>query len=142
MTEKLWNFLKKFLKFAKKKQDVEKLIKDVYKNYPKSHQDSELIVRPAHMMAHFMNQPEILQEKREIFIEIFDYFENFVVPAMKNILPEIEGRLAYKPVFVFNKLSEFNQNKVQNAFVKYKNVKLKFCDLFSCGSVPYFSVSK
>jgi len=122
---------------CKDKMDVEKLIKDVYENYPKSHQHAELIVRPAHIMAHFMNQPKILQEKRDIFIEIFDYFENFVVPAMKNILPEIEDRFAYKPAFVYNKLSELNRNKVQKAFVKYKNVKLKFCDLFSCGSVPY-----
>lgn len=127
----------KISQICKDKMDVEKLIKDVYENYPKSHQHSELIVRPAHMMAYFMNQPDILQKKRDIFIEIFNHFETLIVPAMKNILPEIEDRLAYKPAFVYSKLSELNRNKVQNAFVKYKNVKLKFCDLFSCGSVPY-----
>ncbi|KAL7016014.1 hypothetical protein ACKWTF_016776 [Chironomus riparius] len=122
---------------CKDKKDAEKIIKFVFENYPKNQQHSELIVRPVHMMAHYMSEPEVLEQKRMIFIEIFNHFENVIIPAMEAILPEIEERLTYKPTFVYNKLSDLNQKKVQNAIVKYKNVKLKFCELFSCDSVPY-----
>jgi len=108
----------------------EPVIQSVFDDYPEEHQPSELIVRPPQLIALYSKEPELLQEVIDTFNELFDYYLNVVVPAMERALPEIEGRLAYKPTYNYVQLSDQNKEKVQNAFVTYKNVKVNFVELF------------
>ncbi|XP_070501248.1 uncharacterized protein [Chironomus tepperi] len=112
-------------------KDKEEVIKNVYEFYRKSEQPSELIVRPAHLIALYRQDPEKLKEISEIFQDLFDYYEKIVIPAMEKALPDIETRLAYKPAYIYNKLTDEKKIKVQNGMVSYKNIKVKLCELFS-----------
>jgi len=111
-------------------KEKEEVIKNVYDFYRKTEQPSELIVRPAHLIALYLQNPEKLQEISQIFPELFNYYENIVIPAMEMALPDIETRLAYKPAYTYVKLSDDKKIKVQNGLVSYKNVKVKLCELF------------
>jgi len=114
---------------CKENMEEEPVIQSVFDDYPEEHQPSELIVRPPHLIALYGYMPGILEEISRTFNELFDHYLNVVVPAMERALPYIEGRLAYRPAQSFGKLSDQDKDKVQNAVVKYKNVKVKFVEL-------------
>ncbi|KAL7038127.1 hypothetical protein ACKWTF_009461 [Chironomus riparius] len=113
---------------AKKEKEV--IIKNVYDFYRKTEQPSELIVRPAHLIALYLQDPDKLREVNELFPELFDYYEKIVIPAMEKALPDLETRLAYKPAYIYSKLPDDKKVKVQNGMVSYKNVKVKLCELY------------
>ncbi|KAL7014726.1 hypothetical protein ACKWTF_016092 [Chironomus riparius] len=108
----------------------EPIIQSVFDDYPAEHQASELIVRPAQLIALYNHEPEILQEISESFGPLFDYFERILLPAMERALPEIQGRLVYKATTTYNNLSDQNKKKVLNAVVMFKDVEVRLCELF------------
>jgi len=110
--------------------EEEPVIQSVFDDYPEDHQPSELIVRPPHLIALYSQAPKILQEVIATFNELFHHFINVIIPEMERALPEIEGRLVYKPTYTYSKLSDQNKLKIQNAVAKYKNVEVKLCELF------------
>ncbi|XP_070507982.1 uncharacterized protein [Chironomus tepperi] len=83
------NFTKIAL-FCKMRQEKEILIGCVFNNYPKELQHAELIVRIPHMIAEYSNNPKKLQEKRQIFPELFQFAENITAVDMEYSLTAIE----------------------------------------------------
>jgi len=127
----------KILSICKNNKDNEESIKNVYDNYGKNEQPSELIVRPAQLIAAYIHQPEFLQEIINKFPELFDHFEKVVIAEMEKALSKIEERFVCKPSYVFSKLSVNNKFKVKNALVLFKNVKVKLSELFPENSTIY-----
>jgi len=115
---------------CKENMEEEPVIQSVFDDYPEEHQPSELIVRPPHLIALYSKEPEILQKVIQTFSELFDFYLNVVVPTMERALPYIDGRLVYKPTHIYIQLSDQDKDTVKNAIVKYKNVEVKFVELF------------
>ncbi|KAL7011211.1 hypothetical protein ACKWTF_014160 [Chironomus riparius] len=82
------NICKNYEKIAEK----EPIIKVVYDFYKPEVYHAELIVRPPHIIAFYKDQPEKLQEIRNIYPKLFDYYENKVIAEMLKALPEIDKR--------------------------------------------------
>jgi len=120
----------RIIKSSAKNQKTEYLIQNVYKSYDKEDYPAELIVRPAQIIAFYRNKPEIIQKLKITFYELFDYYLNDVVPAMQRVLPEIESKFVCKPTHTYVQLLDQSKKEVQNAVVKYKNVEIKFVELF------------
>jgi len=72
--------------------ESESVIGSVYEHYPDEMCHAELIVRVVHLMALYRNQPKKLEAVRNTFGCLFDFYENKIVPEMKEALPEIQGR--------------------------------------------------
>ena len=75
---------------CKLRHDKEPLIACVYNIYSNELQHAELIVRVPHMIAEYSNNPEKLQEIRQIFPELFQFAENITAVDMENSLMDIE----------------------------------------------------
>lgn len=115
---------------CKQIMNEEPIIRSVFKDYPLEHQPSELIVRPPHLIAFYIYEPDILQDVIATFNELFHHYINVTVPAMERALPEIESRLAYKPTYTFGKLPDHKKEIIKNANVLYKNLEVKISKLF------------
>jgi len=120
----------RIIKKCQENAEVEKIIGLVYECYTEAQYPAELIVRPPHLIAFYSKEPDMLQDVIKTFNELFDYYLNVVILAMEQALQEIEGRLVYKPTHTYVQLSDQDKDKVKNAVVKYKNVEIKFAELF------------
>lgn len=118
-------------------EQEEPIIESVFNDYIPEHQPSELIVRPPHLIAYYIYEPEILQDVIVNFNEIFHHYINVIVPEMERALPEIEGRLAYKSAYTFGKLPDHKKETIKNAIVSYKKVNVKLCEIFPENSDIY-----
>ncbi|XP_070507511.1 uncharacterized protein [Chironomus tepperi] len=78
-------------KNCQKEKGKEAIIDLVYECYPVTMHHAELIVRPAHLIALYQNQPDKLIEISEIFPDLFKFFDR-IVNDMENSLKEIEER--------------------------------------------------
>jgi len=116
-----------------------------------------------HLAVLYYDQPEKLNDVKENFTELFEYYEKVVVPEMQKLLPKIEAKsqikkkdqkiLKYKAllylgrfisiigiiivmltvggrIYVYKKLSENDKILVKNSNIFYKNVEVRFKDLF------------
>jgi len=80
------------VKICKQNRDKEELI-DFAFQYPQHMHHAELIVRVPHLIALYHNQPEKLKESRENFTELFNFYEQKVIPDMECALPRIEKEI-------------------------------------------------
>ncbi|KAL7014918.1 hypothetical protein ACKWTF_016194 [Chironomus riparius] len=126
----------KVLIASKQNKENEELIKIVFDNYGKNEQPSELIVRPAQLIAMYINQHEKLQKSVGNFPDLFDHFE-IVMSEMERALPDIEARFVCKPTYVFSKLSEKTKVKLKNRLLNFKSVKVMLSELFPENSAIY-----
>lgn len=76
---------------CEKIRDVEKMIDIIYDSYPEEMYHAELIVRVVHLIALYRNLPEKLDEVRNKFSKLFDFYELKIVPELEKALPEIEA---------------------------------------------------
>lgn len=90
-------------KHCKENSEKDAIIHHVYESYPKRMQHAELIVRIPHLLAMYHDEPDKLKELRENFGELFEFYENIVVPDMNKALPriEIENQIEKKARKVF-----------------------------------------
>jgi len=86
-------------KECEQEKDQEPIIGSVFKNYKSEFIPSELIVRPAEMMAVYSYEPDILKEKIMNYKILFKYFKNQIIKDMKEALIIIESRLYYHHVY-------------------------------------------
>ncbi|XP_070503610.1 uncharacterized protein [Chironomus tepperi] len=63
----------------------------IYESYSEDMYHAELIVRPAHLIALYMNKSEKLFEVSQIYPDLFDYFDR-IINDMESSLKEIEER--------------------------------------------------
>ncbi|KAL7050247.1 hypothetical protein ACKWTF_004010 [Chironomus riparius] len=68
----------------------EKVIDVVFKKYQASQHHCELIVRPAHLTAMYLHQPQKLKGAQNHFPELFEFFER-IIEFMKKYLENIEN---------------------------------------------------
>lgn len=59
---------------------------------------AELIARAPHLLARYKNNPEKLQELRQIFKSLFDFYNQFVLPQIIKKLPDIEAKFKVKEI--------------------------------------------
>ncbi|CAG9807112.1 unnamed protein product [Chironomus riparius] len=86
------NELREISEICEKSAEKEEIIDMVYEAYPEEVHHAELIVRPVHMLVYFQNSPEIVEQKKEAFSRLFEFYERKTYPDMKKALPEIERR--------------------------------------------------
>ncbi|KAL7012861.1 hypothetical protein ACKWTF_015081 [Chironomus riparius] len=161
------------------KKGKEEIVDLVYEFYEIDMHHAELIVRPAHMIAMYMDQPEKLAEQSQIFPELFEFFEK-VIKEMEAAIPEIERRdeveaekkdqkisnlrkklvlsaifsvigiivvaaivavIFHKPIYNFKDLSPDNKLKITSAPVIYKDIEVRFHDLFPNNSTAYYELT-
>lgn len=60
------------------------IISTVFTNYELEAHHAELIVRPAHILAQFSNDVTKSNDLEKMYIEIFEYFELFVLPQLRK----------------------------------------------------------
>ncbi|CAG9797634.1 unnamed protein product [Chironomus riparius] len=125
---------KKILDVCKQNKDKDKIINNVFMSYGINAQPSELVVRPAHLIALYHDQPLVLQQKVKLYPELFEFYEEVIIPEMKTALPKIDAKIAYLPAYTFSVLSDQKQSEVKNAIVVFKNVKVKLGQLFHANS--------
>ncbi|XP_070494010.1 uncharacterized protein [Chironomus tepperi] len=130
----------KVINACKVNKDNEEVISAVYENCEKHVQPSELIVRPAQLIAMYIHQPEKLKEVVEYFPELFEYFEN-VICGIDDSVMDIDGRVAWKSSYVYSRLTDSNKVKVQNSLVNFKNVKVKLSELVPENSTFFESLT-
>jgi len=121
---------RRILDICKRNKDKDEVINNVFKCYGISAQPSELVVRPAHLIAMHLHQPWILSQKIKLFPELFEFYMEVIIPAMKSALPNIDAKLAYKPAYTFGDLSDQKKIEVKNGIIIYKNVKVRLSHLF------------
>ncbi|KAL7016081.1 hypothetical protein ACKWTF_016800 [Chironomus riparius] len=73
------------------KSGMEPIIDLVFGEYPEKQEHAELIVRVPHLLALYHDQPEKLNDVRLNFIELFEFYEQTVVPEIHKRLPRIEA---------------------------------------------------
>ncbi|CAH1735235.1 unnamed protein product [Chironomus riparius] len=78
-------------RFCKENCEREDIIKVIYSGYPAQEQHLELIVRVPHLMMHYANNLQRLEEVRWIFKKLFDFFSAKTVPEMKEALSRIQA---------------------------------------------------
>ena len=83
---------------SKAKKDEEEIIRLVFDCYPEESQHAELIVRVIHILAVYSldEHREKLQQCKETFSELFDFFQDNFVTDLKRELPMIEAKLKVK----------------------------------------------
>ncbi|XP_070504766.1 uncharacterized protein [Chironomus tepperi] len=167
-------------KKCQEKSGHEEYIDMVFDCYPIQMQHAELIVRVPHLLALYHENPERLKELRQIFPELFDFYEKKVVPEMMSSLPEIERRdekeiekkdkkilnlkkilffsgilsifgiilaiiigqwISQKPNYKFESMSADDQSRVRDGLVNYKNIEVRFHDLFPNNSTAYYKLT-
>lgn len=79
----------KILAYCESKPDLEMIIDLVFKDYQKEQQAAELIVRIPQALAHYIDDPERLEEFNEKFKDLKNFYDK-CVPIMEEKLPEIE----------------------------------------------------
>lgn len=150
-------------KICKINRGKEPIIDLVFEEYSEKEQHAELIVRVPHLAALYYDQPEKLNDVKESFTELFEYYEKLVVPEMQKLLPKIEAKnqikkkdqiiLKYKAllyiggfisiigiiivmltfggrIYVYKELSENDKILVKKTNILYKNVQVRFENLF------------
>jgi len=147
-------------RICRNKQDGEDLIKMVYSNYEGNEIHAELAVRAPHLIAQYYNAPEKLENARAVYHDMFGYYENIVVPQMKEALPKIMKEAEkmsrdkivficfvismvllglmgivlyfwlYTPFYEYPELSPVDKTRVRNAVVRYKGVDVVLCNLY------------
>jgi len=164
---------------CQKLQGKENVVDMVHEYYPVGMHHAELIVRPAHLIALYLDQPEKLKEAEQTFPESFGFFDK-VIKDMKAAIPDIErrekliiekkdqkisklrkklvlsaifsvigiflvsgivGYLIHKPFYSFKDLSPSEKSNVKNGTVSYKNIEVRFSDLFADNSTAYNKLS-
>ncbi|KAL7024420.1 hypothetical protein ACKWTF_013032 [Chironomus riparius] len=88
-TEKEFQEITEICEKSKEREDI---IDMVYEAYPEEVHHAELIVRPVHMMVYYQNSPEILEQRKQTYNRLFEFYEKSVVPDFEKALPEIERR--------------------------------------------------
>jgi len=76
---------------CKENSHKDKIIQHVYESYPRRLHHAELIVRVPHLLAMYSVQPEKMKDIQDNFKELFEFYENRVMPDMKKSLPKIEA---------------------------------------------------
>ena len=71
-------------------KNISEIIDSVYTCYEEDERCLELIVRPPHLMSFHKDEPEKLKELRQIFQELFDFFERFVLEHLMKAFPFIK----------------------------------------------------
>lgn len=83
----------RILKMCQNNSEKEEIIKIVF-DYPKTMQHAELIARVPQLMVVYHDQPEKITECRENFKQLFEIYEQKVIPEMERTLPAIESAAA------------------------------------------------
>ncbi|XP_070494610.1 uncharacterized protein [Chironomus tepperi] len=116
---------------CKAKKGTENIVDMVYDFYPDDRHHAEMIVRAPHMMAHYHDQPEKLEECKEKFDGLFRLYEEKVIPEMKKALPEIEERVEKE---IANKDKEIS--KLRKRF--FLAIIMFIISLIGVGTFAYF----
>jgi len=82
---------KKILKYCMENREKEEIISFAFGDN-KHIYSAELIVRVVHLLAMYHNQPEKLQELREVYVLLFNYHSDVVLPAIKKAIPGIKSK--------------------------------------------------
>ena len=82
---------KEIFEFCKENPGKDEVIDFAFKESP-SVRKAELIVRAAHLIALYDNQPEKLAELQDIYTGLFSYHTEKVIPAMMNAIPSIRRK--------------------------------------------------
>ncbi|KAL7014891.1 hypothetical protein ACKWTF_016175 [Chironomus riparius] len=88
----------------------EQVVNYVYDLYPTNMHHAELIVRVPHLIALYWDQPEKLKEVEQIFPELFEFHEKFVMPDMQEAIAELEGEDEKKIINKDKKISKLRKN--------------------------------
>lgn len=73
-------------------KEQEDIVDIVYECYDPGMHHAELVVRVTHMLMLYSKQPEVLAQKMEIFKELFDYVQQYVLEDMKNAIPVLKRK--------------------------------------------------
>jgi len=82
---------KEIVQFCRENRDKEEIISFVF-DYEQHLHSAELIVRVAHLLALYHNQPDKLAELREIFSNLFNFHSQIVLPAIEKALPYVKSK--------------------------------------------------
>ncbi|KAG5673025.1 hypothetical protein PVAND_003103 [Polypedilum vanderplanki] len=80
----------KITKYCEELKDLERIISCVFDCYPKEFQHAELIVRFPYQMEFYRNNRSQLNEIKELYQCLYEYFYEIVVPALKESLKILE----------------------------------------------------
>lgn len=97
-------------KICRLKKSVEGIIKRAFES---DHVHAELIARVPHLLALYKNQPQKLEEVKEAFKELFEFFEQNVLKKLRLTFPQVELNFIIKEI-----------NKVFGVFDKLKASKV------------------
>jgi hypothetical protein len=84
-------------------KDKEPIIRSVFNDYVTEFIPSELIVRPAEIIAVNICKPDILMELISSYEILFEHFDEFVIPAMKEAIALNERRFIFFYNHVYGK---------------------------------------
>ncbi|KAG5684330.1 hypothetical protein PVAND_013565 [Polypedilum vanderplanki] len=119
------NMFKEILNSCKQNKNKEKLINIVYE-YGSDTQLAELIVRVPHIIVKYNDNIHRLKQCKINFKSLFDFFDNFTVPDMKEALPKIE----IKTEKDFQSFMDRRKKEKRQKFLVYTALILNFLLLF------------
>ncbi|KAG5668146.1 hypothetical protein PVAND_016098 [Polypedilum vanderplanki] len=134
--EKFKEIVRKYEKF----KNEEKIVGFVYENYHPEAYVAELIVRVPQMIVFYHENQEKLNELRKIYSDLFEFYENFVMPKMQETLPIIEKLSNNLIQISFNELNETIKSQIIHAIVRFQGKNVKFIDIVGKNSEIFESL--
>lgn len=113
------------LKRCEELRDFEEIVQAAF-DYTEDLKPSELIVRVPHLIAHYHNDQVKLAKVRKVFKELFDYYDEVIVPKINETLPILKKFFNNPSLIKFKDLTSDYKAKIQLSLVKLQGFDVKF----------------
>ncbi|KAG5666458.1 hypothetical protein PVAND_014485 [Polypedilum vanderplanki] len=119
----------KILDECKTLKHYEPIISAVFDNHEKSAWKKELAVQNSLIFIHYHNNPKKLNEIQIIFKNLFDFWNQIIIPSLKETLPVLEKLSNKSNEITFDDLTKPFKESIIHSWVEFQGSKIKLKEI-------------